>query len=83
MIAEATVLDRVFELLAQSPTPEEILSIHTTKEEDERLRELATLNEKNQLSWHESLEIQQYLLAEKYIRFAKAHAFAKLNNFEL
>ncbi|MEM9929500.1 MAG: hypothetical protein AAF840_06760 [Bacteroidota bacterium] len=77
---QAGILDRVFHLLATSPSPEEIMSLHTTPEENSRLEELSKKNKEGTLSLEESYEIQQYLLAEKYVRLAKAHAFAKLNN---
>lgn len=75
-----SILDRVFHLLATSPSPEEVLELHTTPEESSRLEELSKKNNAGTLTTEETFEIQQYLLAEKYVRLAKAHAFVKLNN---
>lgn len=74
------ILDRVFYALARAASPEEILALHSTPEESERLEELSQKNRDGNLTTQEIVEIQQYLLAERYVRLAKAHAFLKIKN---
>jgi hypothetical protein len=81
-LVEVGILDRVFYALARASSPEEILSLYSNEEENERLEELTQKNKAGELSITEMFELQQYLLAEKYVRLAKAHAFAKLNNIQ-
>jgi len=80
MPVKVDMLDRVFYALAKAASPEEILSLHSTPEENERLEELAQKNRAGTLSINETLEINQYILAERYVRLAKAHAFLRLKN---
>lgn len=78
-LAQVSFFDRVFSALARTASPEEILSIYTTDEENQRLLELAESSKSEKgLSIAEQYEFQQYRLAENYVRMAKAHAFAKM-----
>lgn len=79
MVAQESILDRVFHILAKSPSPEEILAISTSEEENLRLEQLASQSKQRPLSTNEEWEFQQYRQAERYVRLAKAYAFAKLN----
>jgi len=83
MVAQTTILDRVFHILAKSPPPEEVLAIQTTEEEDIRLRKLADRSKEGKLSMSEEWEFQQYIQAERYVRLAKAYAYAKINNLSI
>ena len=78
-----SILDRVFGTIANSKSPEEILALHSTLAETERLDTLVAMNRTGKLSDHESLELHHYFLAERYVRKAKAHAFAQKNGFSL
>ncbi|MFK8162066.1 MAG: hypothetical protein AB8H12_06335 [Lewinella sp.] len=79
MVAQESILDRVFHILAKVPSPEEILAISTTDEENQRLEQLALHSKEGKLSVNEQWEFQQYRQAERYVRLAKAYAFARLN----
>jgi len=75
---EVDILDRVFSALARSVSPEEIMNIQSTSEENDRIEELAQKNRDGTLSIKEAFEVNQYLLAEKYVRLAKAHAYLRI-----
>ncbi|MFT6000106.1 MAG: hypothetical protein ACI81P_002566 [Neolewinella sp.] len=83
MVAQESILDRVFHILAKSPSPEEVLAIHTTDEESQRIKDLAVHSKEGDLSTAEQWDFQQYRQAERYVRLAKAYAFAKLNGSEV
>lgn len=80
MVAQASMLDRVFYLLINLPSPEEILAISTTPEENLRLERLAEKKEMGKLTAAEEEEVKEYVLAEKYVRLAKAKAIRRLHN---
>jgi hypothetical protein len=79
VLAQSSLLDRVFHLLADNPNPEDILALYTTEEESNRITELAQKNRANELTYSEEQEMQQYLLAERYVRMAKAKALERLS----
>lgn len=79
---QVDILDRVFYALAKSATPEEILAIYSTPAESQRFDELTEKKIDGTLSSDEKYEVHQFLLAERYMRLAKAYAFAKLNNID-
>lgn len=83
LTVQVGILDRVFTALAVAASPDEILSLHSNDEENVRLAKLTKKNKADELSLSEMIELQQYLLAERYVRLAKAYAFAKLNNIKV
>lgn len=83
LTVQVGILDRVFTALAVAASPDEILSLHSNDEENVRLAKLTKKNKADELSVSEMIELQQYLLAERYVRLAKAYAFAKLNNIKV
>ena len=80
MVAELNLLERVFMVLADSPRPEEVMALQTTEAENERLEYLQQRRNEGTLSVQELIEIEKYLDAERFVRLAKAKAFAKLRN---
>ena len=78
VITQPNLLDRVFHFLSDNPDPEEVLNLSTTKAESARIAELARKDRANTMSYAEEQEMHQYLLAERYVRLAKAKALERL-----
>lgn len=74
MVVEINALDRVFHLLASFPTPEEVIQLKASEEERSRFDFLTEQNKKNKLTPSESEELDKFILAERYMRMAKAKA---------
>jgi|GEM_PF-6935700 hypothetical protein len=72
------ILDRVFHALVKLASPEKIMALHSTPEENERIEELTPKNRDGTLSVNGTYGISNYILAEKYVRLAKAHAFLRI-----
>lgn len=80
---EVDILGRVVRTLAKGAAPEDILNLYSTPEENERIEELTQKNRDGVLTINECFEINQYMLAEQYVRLAKAHAYARLNGLQI
>jgi hypothetical protein len=78
MVAELSLLSRMFDFMSQQPSAEEITQMKTTEEEDDRLDYLSIKSHNNQLSDEESDELKEYLLAQHLMIIAKANALGKL-----
>jgi hypothetical protein len=74
MVLEVDALDRVFHLLASFPTPEEVLLLKAIEEESQRFDFLLDKNRESTLSVQETEELNKFVLAERYMRMAKAKA---------
>lgn len=74
MVIEIDALDKVFHLLASFPTPQEVIELKASEEESNRFDFLVEKNRKNELSPSETEELDKFILAERYMRMAKAKA---------
>jgi len=77
-LAEIPVLSRMVDVLANSPTPEEIMAIRTTDEEQDRLSELRDRMHSVGLSREEEDEIRFFLFAEHIVKMAKIRAHQRM-----
>lgn len=78
MVVEASVLGRVMDILADIPSPEEVLRIKTTSAEQIRLEYLNKQNRNGKLTPDEKAEYDCFFLAEHLVQMAKARAFSRL-----
>lgn len=78
MVAEANLLYDFVNLMAESPSPEEILDFKASAKEEERIAYLIAGSKSNSLTLAEQLEAQYFLKLEGAIALAKAKAFVKL-----
>jgi len=65
-------------VISDFPSPEQVMSLRTTQEEESRLDELAAKNAAGKLTISERLELEHYLIAEHMVRMAKTNAFSRL-----
>lgn len=77
-LAEIPVLSRLVRVLANAPSPQEIMDIRTTEEEEDRLRVLKEKLHSSGLSEEEEHEVQFYLFAEHIVKMAKIEAYQRL-----
>ncbi len=78
MVATSKLLERVVNVISDFPSPEQVMSLRTTQEEESRLDELAAKNAAGTLTISERLELEHYLIAEHMVRMAKTNAFSRL-----
>jgi hypothetical protein len=78
MVAELSLLSRMFDFMSRQPSAEEIADIKTTEKEEDRLDYLSMRSHTDQLSEEESEELKEYLLAQHLMVIAKANALGKL-----
>ena len=78
MVATSKLLERVVNVISDFPSPEQVMSLRTTQEEESRLDELAAKNAAGKLTISERLELEHYLIAEHMVRMAKTNAFSRL-----
>ena len=83
MVAQVGIYERLFRELATASSPEDILAIQTTPEEDARLSELIERSKNDTLTEDDRFEINHFRMAEKYIALAKVHAHARLKGVVL
>ena len=76
MAKQSQLLSRVINVLSDFPTPETVMSLRTSLEEESRLEELSARNEAGILSFEEKIELEHYRVAEHMVRMAKARATA-------
>lgn len=77
-LAEIPILSRLVRVLAHAPTPEAIMAIRTTEEEEERLDELRDRMHSVGLSSEEEDEIRFFLFAEHIVKMAKIEAHIRM-----
>src|SRR4051794_11153237 len=68
----------ILEILANQPTPAEILALKPSPILQARFSELLQRSKANQLSTQETAELERYLALEHLIRLAKGYAAKKL-----
>lgn len=79
MVAQLSLLTRIFEFMSRQPTDEEILNIKASSEEEARLEYLASRNlDSEGLSEREQDELKEFLLAQHLMIIAKGHASGRL-----
>ena len=77
-LAEMPILSRFVDILSKAPTPEAIMAIRTTEEEEERLAQLKEKLHGEGLSQDEQDEVRFYLFAEHIVKMAKIKAHARI-----
>ena len=82
LVAEVDLLNRFFNFLMRNPSPEEIMSLRASEEENLRFEHLSAKNATGNISFDEKLELEYFLKAEHLIRMAKIKAFSEQNNQE-
>jgi hypothetical protein len=70
----------ILELLANQPTPQQVLAIRPSPELQTRVSELLRRSKESSLSSIEETELSRYFTLEHLVRLAKAHAARKLTN---
>jgi hypothetical protein len=79
MVVEGSILSRFVEILADSPSPEALLEVRATREEEERLGYLQSRLQEGTLDEELHRELQSFLIAEQMMGLAKAKAYSALN----
>lgn len=77
-LAEIPVLSQLVRVLASAPTPEEIMAIRATDQEEERLSELMDRIHTTGLSSEEEKEVEMFLFAEHLVKMAKIEAHLRM-----
>ena len=83
MVAEVSILTRFVEFLSESPSPDAILALKATKEEEERVAYLQSRLGSEPYDEDLNRELDNYLLAEQLMVVAKAKAYRKLKEADL
>lgn len=78
MVATSKLLERVVHVISDFPSPEQVMSLRATQEEESRLDQLEAKNAAGTLTISERLELEHYLIAEHMVRMAKTNAFSRL-----
>ena len=79
VIAEASLLSRMFDFLSRQPTAEAIVALKTMPSEEARWDYLDAKSSAGELTDEENDELKEYLLAQHLMIIAKANALGKLN----
>ena len=66
--------EKFLDEVIQKMTPEQILAIEPTEEEQQRAEELLDKNNENELTTAEKIELQQMLEFERFMSLLKAKA---------
>jgi hypothetical protein len=74
-----TDADTIIAVLANQPTPDQVLALHPSIELQSRASDLIARSKAGVLDAHEAAEIERYLLLEHLVRMAKAHALQRLS----
>jgi hypothetical protein len=74
-----TVYDQVADFIA-AMNPAKVLELHAPKAASQRLTDLIEKEKTSELSISEKDELDHYLILERLIRLAKAHARIRLAN---
>ncbi len=80
MVAMTSSLSRVVDILTDAPSPERVMSIKGTEEEEARLDYLSQRQLDGLLTVEERAEIDSYLMAEHLVRMAKIKAYSRLRD---
>jgi hypothetical protein len=68
----------ILEILANQPTPTDILALKPSAALQARVSELLQRSKESQLSTQETAELERYLALEHLVRLAKGHAAKNL-----
>jgi len=77
-LAEMPILSRLVKVLSHAPSPQDILELSTTSEEEKRLAELREKMHGSGLNDQEKMEVQFFLYAEHIVKMAKIEAHLRL-----
>lgn len=73
-----SLLTRMFDVMSQQPSDQEIVDIKATEEEEERLNYLSNRSHDNQLTSEEDDELKELLSAQYLMIIAKGFALGRL-----
>lgn len=79
MTAEVTFFQQITDLLYQSSSPQAILDLHASPEEEHRYAELTSKFQNGTLTEPERSELAKFEAVEHLVRMAKIKAFVKKN----
>ncbi|SRR5579883_84328 len=68
----------VLEVLANQPSPQQILGLQPSPEMQARVSTLLDKSKEGRLSTQEEAELERYLVVEHLVRLAKAHAYRQV-----
>jgi hypothetical protein len=68
----------VLEVLANQPSPQQILGLQPSSEMQARVSMLLDKSKEGGLSSQEEAELERYLVVEHLVRLAKAHAYRQI-----
>ncbi|MFT5997880.1 MAG: hypothetical protein ACI81P_000325 [Neolewinella sp.] len=80
MVAETTLLGRMIDFMATSPSPQEILNMKATSREEERIDHLAHLSKEGRISSVDQQELDAILMAQHLMIRAKAIAYGRIKS---
>lgn len=78
LVAEVDLIDRFFNFLRQNPSPQEMLTMSATEEENERFQFLSEKKANGRITTEEIQELGYFLKAEHLIRMAKIDAYGQI-----
>jgi len=78
MVAELSILSRIFDFLSRMPSAEDIVALKATQEEEERFTRLSERSNSGSATQEEEEELEKILLAQHLMIIAKANALGIL-----
>jgi len=78
MVVEISLLGRALDTILGASSPQEIMSIRATADEENRLNLLTEKHRQDRLSREEKEEFDAFFLAEHFIQLAKSRAYAQM-----
>jgi hypothetical protein len=70
--------DEIFEFLASTPSPEDILGFTVPQQLQERLETLLDLNRQGDITTEQQAELDEFLRVDRFFGMLKIHARKKL-----
>ena len=78
--AETPMLSELIQVLARAPSPDKIMAIQASDEEEERLAQLMEKQDALGLSYEEERELDMFLIAEHLVELAKIEAYLRMRS---
>lgn len=78
MVAELSILSRIFDFLSRMPSAKEIVALKATQEEEDRFAYLSARSNSGTATEEEEDELEKTLLAQHLMIIAKANALGVL-----
>lgn len=79
MVAEISLLGRALDIILNASSPQAIMAIKATEEEENRISYLQDKHSAGTLTKVEKEEFDAFFLAEHFIQLAKSRAYAQIN----